>query len=405
MAYQNANVSSDHSPKLLAVIYAFTLPYDITPLVGGFAITTLSAAALIAGLCIFYAAPRTRVKFDSGPTGVLYGLTLWTFLTCLWSVAPSVTFAASMGMAVNIALAILLIPVIHVLWKPMLLAYAIGGLYLSASLIANSDGDSWRRAQFMGADENITAFALAVAVAAAIGIAQMSGARRALVLYMVALLHAAAIAFTGSRTGLLAVAAVFSLAALDAVRRRGLPAASKLLPWALLVSAVLGLTWLLGRGQLSERLSDFSGANFAGDQQRTGILKLYWHNSQDWALIGVGQGADAHFLSSVAGQFRNTHGLVWKTWVELGVVGLALYVVLGGIIVARLFVDTPWRRASLALMAAMLPFWIALGGQSTAIFWFAVAVIVGKPVHSEGGHPTAYQSRTRDRPRTRVTSP
>lgn len=406
IAVQSGRRPSERSRLLagLCFVYAVALPYDIVRLGGSYALPTFVGAILLVMLVHRSVVGEPSSRPQRGiELLVLYVLGVWTTLTCIWSIAQETALASAAGMLINIAITIFLAPVFHTVWRQMFAGYALSALYLSGTLINGEGQESWARAQFYGADENITAFALTVAVACALGLARSARLPLAVTLYGMAAFHSVGVFYTGSRTGLLSLASLFAVAALASLRggERG-HLVRRSIPWLVGGASAFGLMRLLSSGAVSQRLLDFSGASLSGDRARSTIVERYLIYINDWALWGVGQGSDAAFLKSESGTFINSHGLFWKTWIELGVVGLSLYAFLILCIIVKLRSGVPWRTEKFLLLAALVPFAISLGAQSSAIFWFVVCacLAVSEPAKSNDvpmdGHLPNHRQNGRD---------
>ncbi len=161
---------------------------------------------------------------------------------------------------------------------------------------------------------------------------------------------------TESRTALAALLAALALLTLTQIRG---PARIALLGLGLLVAAGLFAT-----DRIDTKL-DFLSHDATGQQidiQTISGRTELWphiveHSIDDVALTGAGPGTDAVFMSQlryegeIAFIAKHTHNIALHTLVTTGVVGLALLVMLLGVLGYRAIVEPhPWRDAMLVLL-------------------------------------------------------
>lgn len=367
-----------------AAIYGLSLPYDIIKLDWGFSPSLPAGLFFLCVLAFYYLQPGVSFGERNGSgRGALFLLAAWTLTTCLWAINMDTALLATFGMALNLLISACALPLILQLWRTMASCFALAASFIAIQLIGGEGQESWKRAQFMGADENITAFVLVVAASSAMALSLRHGAKGRVFWYAAALLFGAGVLYTGSRTGLISFAAVAVATSAVVWRSSNRRGWVKVLPLALVGIGWYAFTRLQESGVISERLLDFSGASLSGDSSRAGIADQFLVYVDSWALTGVGYGVDADFLAAKSGVYLNAHGFFWKTWVELGMVGLVIYLFLFSQMLANAAREGEWQPVRILYLAALLPFLISLGTQWTAVFWFVATLLMAPDEHQK----------------------
>lgn len=408
---ESAVVAGRQRSKLLvrvACLYVLTVPFDLFAIdsLGGRTATVPAALLLLfVWLNDLGASRRTLPSFPAVAFWLLV-YSGWCLTTALWSVNPQATLLNWTSLTLQMIVAYVLADSLRGRWRSALWAYVFGAAVLAVVLLANPlNEERGGRGSVGGADENITAFVLCIGVAAAIYLMlESSGARRPVFAMLLALLIGAGVVYTGSRTGFLSLVGILLIATLlirgrISIGRRALMIAS------------IGPAYLLLRSQglIPERLHTvFADAVAQQDSGRADIVAMYVAHMSEWMMTGIGFGSDADFLFQASGTYRNAHSMFWKTWIELGVVGLVL---LGAVILVLLFQGrrAPTGRVTLLMMSPIVLFAITLGGQTSNSLWFAVALALVIPESDgdnsvdEGRVPRSSREKTSENSTTRAT--
>lgn len=295
-------------------------------------------------------------------------LTVWVACTALWSWNQS---AAPSAIQVTLALTLSAIAIADT-FKDRLIypirALAFGGA-LSAVwlLLAGTTLESVNvevgQVGVGGIDQNIFAFGLSVSLAALAYLIDHDSVRVRLPAIAGFLLIAVALLRAGSRTGLVSLLLVSLVAVLVTAR------SPRALLWPALagLGAVLIFIFLRDAGLIASRLLDFA-ENPVYSDSRDEIIALYRLSQDYWQVKGVGAGADMFYLGAQAGDYRNAHSAFWATWIELGAVGLMIWV----FILARvLMCAARLREWQFFVLAAgpILAFAYSLGPMRSNMMW------------------------------------
>ncbi|MEJ7891204.1 MAG: O-antigen ligase family protein [Solirubrobacteraceae bacterium] len=329
-------------------LFAFVSFIEVLPGFGALSIAKLAGGVLVLSWIAATAAsqrqlPQIASAFP-GFTVVMVLFVAWVAVSLLWAedgalvanslqrFLPNLLLFAIMFSAVRSGRDARLILAAFVLGA--LISTAYGGFIASGDADAAADG----RVSGAGVDPNYLAASLVASLAICVGVIATvrypSSLRFAALLAVLVLM--AALAATASRTGVVALLVATGFAVLTAGRGRRLAA-------SLLVSLLLvGGAVYLAQGapqQVRERLAsiDTSGTG------RTDIWKVATRVIEDNAVIGVGAGnflaVSVHYLFE-SGTLRRsdlivddpkvTHNVFLGLWAELGIIGLALFVMIVG---------------------------------------------------------------------------
>jgi O-Antigen ligase len=363
----------------LTLVYAASLPWDLYPVALG------KSPAAVSGVVLIVAWLFTQLQ-NGGVVpaahhrifALLFVYWLWMLATGLWSYSISATITELSTMTAVLLLALVLSDTLKTCWRAALAWVATSSVPVALSVIARpsnplEDG----RATSVGIDANVTAMSLACGFAICLFFYLRPGrfkAARTLAIAGVTL-TAGAVLHTGSRSGAAALVVTTCLGALLATSKRDLRYAAA----GITVASLIALREVTKAGWVPPRVfhtwADIQGGNDAGRGQ---IWGYYTEHFGDWALRGVGLGSDASYLQSRSGNYYNVHNLLGKTWVELGVVGLTLLLVCLFQVVRRIGA-APTREAVLLLLGPLSVFAWTLGGQSSNIFWFVIALVLVAP--------------------------
>lgn len=381
---------SSRLTTLVALVYVASIPFDIVPVAGGIVpvagarTATPVVGALLLVVWLIDQIPNP-VKIDVPLPAVLllWAYTLWAIFSMFWSIDQAQSVAGLPRILSHLPLTIILCSLLQKIW---LKALAVLGASTTALawivLLQPADIHRAERANFNGIDENVTALVLSVGFAALLHVALKVRGIPVVVTIIAAMITAGAILHTGSRSGAIALAAVLATTIAQGVARSR---PSPRLMVGSLLSLLLGFltfAYLQKSGQVPERIlqmaNDSSGI---ADSGRGSILDLYLGTFDKWYLFGVGYDNDAVYLQRTTGQFWYAHSLLWKTWIELGIPGLAFLGGLGAFLVFH--VKRSVEPGALLKMAGpILVFAYTLGGGETSAFWFVIAFGLARaPVH------------------------
>lgn len=357
--------------RLLACAYIVSVPFDIFQIAGGR--TAQLPIAVLLLVTWFLSGPK-HFPYAKIPLTLLYLLCAWTLATIFWSVDPKTSILASVSLCLQASVFVVLCDVLPHIFERSMVWLTLATTALAAIVFAQpSQANRAGRANVSGVDENITALVLAVGFAVALHLVFTRKGLYAWIWLACSALIAAATVHTGSRTGVVALVATLAIQALV------LPYTSERkdkLFRAFVVAVVGGWTFsalAASSGGAAERVIEvFNQRGAVDDSGRGYILSLYLQWIDEWFFTGVGYGADASFLDLRTAEFFHAHNLLWKTWVELGLLGV---LVVGALLAACAW--NAWRsgeRAGIAVIAApLLPFAYTLGGFQVSAFWLVMA--------------------------------
>lgn len=351
--------------RFVALLYCFSLPFDVFAMVGGRTITFVVALGLVS-IALVERSLAVRPRPMNGRPHLALFLA-WSFVVSLWGVAPDVSMRAAYALSFQIAVLLVLTWVLPGLWRQAVSAYALGASALSLILLTAGAEEFVDRRTIFGADQNLLALALSVGVAAALS--TITGEGRLLVVLgaLLAMVSAVGVVATGSRTGLVALLVAVGIFASRAStsRRR-----ARLLFIAVLAAFAFVYSWQ--HALLPKRISEFvEGGDFSDSSRRAIMSEFFSH--QQWVLPGVGLGADGEFLREQAGVYANAHSLLWGIWIELGVLGLLLFVLIA-VSSAGAALGSALRWEWIMLMAPVGTFALTLNFRESNILWFVLAL-------------------------------
>jgi O-antigen ligase len=400
------DVSRPTSLVFISCIYVATIPFDLFTLVGGRTATLPAAGLLLFAWFADVSKSQRRVRMHGGVAFVLYLYAVWCFCTTLWSADVNGSLVNVTSLVIQILVAFVIADALGDRWKSAVWTLASSSAVLAAVLLARPLDDSrGGRGSIGGADENITAFVLCIGMAAAAHLMLDSpGVRRAVYAALLMAATGAGVIYTGSRTGFLSAVGILLVATLLIKGKISLGRRI-----VMIVGALLAFQFFVSIGLVPERLgSAFNDALDRRDSGRADIVAMYREHFDSWAWIGIGYGADADFLERVTGQFRNAHSMFWKTWIELGLVGLVL---LACVIVAVFKAGrrSPTGGVTILMLVPATLFAITLGNQTSNALWFMVALALVKSPGADPPEQDAQVVGTRrsrnSRPRTGTNRP
>lgn len=386
---------------LLVFAYVASVPFDIFQVAAGRTVQLPIALALVIAWVASKINRREAWRFPRAALIVIYTVVFWCLCTAFWSVAPQKTIVSVVSLALQLVVLIVLCDVIPNLFDRTLSWYALSASVLAVVVLFEPADAAVRggRASVDGVDENITALVLAVGFAVALHLVFRRQGRMTWWWLSLAGVIAAGTVHTGSRTGtvaLLFTLAVQAFVALPDISRRA-TAAIRLAVVAIAGSMYFFVITKWGGGPAERILSLFDTQRPLDDSGRSYIIGLYMRWMDDWFFTGVGYGADAEFLDMRSSEYLHAHSLLWKTWVETGVVGLLLFGALLTIAVSTA-VRSSWRLTIAVLTAPLVPFAVSLGGLQVSAFWLVMAWALSAPqrpdshIRSKRGLPSRYAS-------------
>lgn len=321
---------------------------------------------------------RKRVVRGAGTASLAFVLLImWSLVTAFWSPNPTLAVSQTATTAFLFISALAIADVFRDHFRMVAYGILTGGLIAALLTLQfvepQAELDPYvvsgaARATFAGTDQNLLGFQLTVAVAAGcyILITAKSSAGRLVALLVTASIVAAALR-VGSKTGVVALLVIALVLLLIQARTPkklllGLVAAGG----GLAVYAVLSES-----GLIPLRIIDFLGSPEVIDS-RLDIVDMYMVFRDEWQIGGVGAGNDADFLMGAIGTYVNAHGAHWKIWIELGFVGLVIWVIILGVLVvgASRLAD---RRLVLLSAGPVIAYSWSLGPLNSNTLW----VIIG----------------------------
>lgn len=118
---------------------------------------------------------------------------------------------------------------------------------------------------------------------------------------------------------------------------------------------------------------------------RSLIIDAYRASQPFWLIKGVGVGADAEYLLSTVGTYANAHSAFWKIWVELGLIGLALWALL--LVGLAVRVKGSSDRAFFVLAAVpIILFFMTLGPLNSNVLWVVLGLALGSSPRNGEAH-------------------
>lgn len=351
----------------MALVYLFVTPLETVPL----GIPLVGSPIRVVGLAFIgwwlldMVGDHRRPGY---PRAFLVVLTLfvgWNFLACFWSWAPMdslTTFSVVLLLAVSL---LAVADVLREVREAAAAAIMFGSLVAALPLLfSQADYHRAMRVSYLEIDENILAFHLVVGIAASIYIAisRMRPAYRLGALGIATALFLGVV-LTGSRTGF--GSAVLTAALGAVLASRSAMAVGVCVVGALGASSAYGL--LANAGAVPPRVQYWI-ENPVIDDSRSLIIDQFLALQDYWFWTGVGPGVDLYFLRDMAGLMRNAHSGFWVTWIELGLIGLAI-----GSALLVMLMRYAWQAPARGLLVLSLPavvgFMYTLGPTQSNVLW------------------------------------
>ena len=373
--------------NIALLAYVAVIPWELVSTPLGTPVQVFGLLFLATWL-IAWAAGAVSARVPPAATLSFMALLVWTLATTLWSVSASVSLVASVSRALLVlaAVAATAAPADAIPRIAQVLAGSTAVMALRVFGAAPTRG--YDRLTFDGVDQNALAFNLCIGLACAVFLLVTSVRKSILAINgAVSVVIAGAVILTGSRTGLGSLAGIMAIAVVLAIRR-GRYTLALALPF---VGAVVWW-FVVQSGRTPKRLLAFVESPVVTDS-RARIIDQYQVFQSHWELWGIGAGADADFLSNMTGIYKNAHSGFWKTWIELGLIGLVIFVVL---LACWLWCtrSSPARLLVWVSLGAVVPFMYTLGPLNANALWLLIGLgfiplAERSPDSIDAGPPTA----------------
>lgn len=260
------------------------------------------------------------------------GLAIASFV---FSIYKSSTVANGLYVLVVLLTTMLILRVTRTVWdiEKLLLGVAAAGVSLSVGLVLNYHGG---RASINGNfDPNDIAYALDTILPLVLALRQHRLRRARLLMSTLAVVIVLAILLTGSRGGAIGLCVVIAAATAFPVNRERSGALKKFsIRRTLIRCAILVLTVSLAWGYLpaetQQRMATLVNLSddYNADPTENGSRLLIWKQDLGMVLkrpIGYGLGSAELVDGLAGGQYRNAHNSLVQAVVELGALGLLIY--------------------------------------------------------------------------------
>jgi len=367
--------------------FVFVLPWDEfmqLPLLGS--IPHL-VGVVASGVGVLYILARRRFRPLSGFHVLAMLFVLWAGLSAFWSIDPNATRAR---FVTYLQLAVLVWLIWEIGWSPdrlraLLQAYVLGACVAAAAIGYNyvSGISYWvDRSRFAGLNNDPNELGLTLALGLPIAwylSLSQPGRRLAWGWQLYVPVGAAAILLTASRGAF--VAALVALAiipwALGHLRLR-----TKAVVYAFAVAWLVLASWIVPSAPL-ERLAgtraDIAGGYFGG---RGTIWRAGLQLVRQRPIAGVGAGGFGEAIAPINGGYiQASHDAYLSILVELGIVGLALFLAMMTAALTPLRrLPTLQRRFSIVLLATLAVGSLSLTWESRKQLWFVLGVLAAQRI-------------------------
>jgi hypothetical protein len=296
-----------------------------------------------------------RIRSSRIPRGALTFLGL-AIVSFVFSIYKSATLSNSLYILILILTIMLVLRVTQTLRdvEKLLLGFAAAGVSLSVGLVLNYHGGrAFINDNF---DPNDIAYALDTILPVVLALRQRKSRSGWLVMNALAFVTVLAILLTGSRGGAIGLCVVIAAATAFPLSRDGSGALKKfsirrtLVRCAILVLMV-AVSWGYLPADTQQRMATLVnlGSDYNANSTENGSRLLIWQ--QDIGMvwkrpIGYGLGTAERVNGLTGGQYRTAHNSFVETLVELGVLGLLIYI--------RVLYTT-WRELGRIIVVAQYP--------------------------------------------------
>ncbi|MFD2080542.1 O-antigen ligase family protein [Actinopolymorpha cephalotaxi] len=358
--------------RTATLLYIASVPFDVLPVLDGHTVSPFFAVLLVVAWVVDHWSRATRACLRKGVQAWAYAAVVWLTATLAWTADPVASRRAWLGVVTLLAVTVVLIDVlVGVLFHRALQVASLSSAVLAtALLLAPADPNRADRASVDGVNEMGLAYVVAFGAACAAYLVVRESRYLHVVTFVLcfgAALH------VGSRTGALAVLAVAVLAAFP--QRSGARPGTAARHVALVTGGALLVTLALrALGAIPDRVYGSIADMVAGDPDRQRISEFYFAYIDDWIWRGVGPGSDASFLVQRTGTYLNSHNLLWRVWIETGIVGVALLAAVT-ICAAVRVVRSDRRLLVIMIGIPSLLFAVTFGSYLHATLWLSGAII------------------------------
>lgn len=368
-----------------ALAFAFTLPWErgvVVPGVGSLGRLVGLAALSVTMLMLF---DGTSVRFRRPPIflALAGGFTVWALASVWWSVAPDATLDRAVTYAQLLAMS-------WVLWqvsndqsrsRSLLQAYVLGGYVMVVGLVAAyiaSSADGFVRYAAFAENQNYLAQRLVLGLPMAWYLTQKSNnrvLRWVNALFIPACLLAVGLSASRGAFVMAAVALLvvpMTLRHMPQVRRVGL-----VLVMVVGFVTVLSLAPVENVTRLAETPDAIATFDFTRRERIWQVgLEAYLAPSASWA-VGMGAGTFGAVVAPTFGGPVSSHNAYVSVLVELGPIGLALFLAMIVVPMIPVLKQPPLERwGHLSLWAALLVAMMSSNWDYERVTWFVLTVIV-----------------------------
>jgi O-antigen ligase len=328
-----------------------SIPIEDSFMYGPLSLSRLSAIAAFVPAAI-NAVERRRLLVDRPVLLVLLGFLAWVDVGLFWTYDAGLTRTYLLTMTQLILLVLIIWQNVTTpqRWRTALVAASVGGLVGSILSLLDSVSAHGGTPRYSIGDPNDFGISMAIVLVMTVYLAVTSNWWGRAAFSVIAVLDVIAISRTASRTA--AIAVILSVAIMLFTRRNLRPGRLIALA-ALAAGAVVGVRSLTTDAAIGRIQGTVTALNGGDLDNRTYIWQLAWRYWTQQPLGGIG-GGTFRDRSAIDGGGKVVHSVFIGLLVETGAVGLALFLVLAGVVCAR-----------------VLP----SGGQSVARYLLAVCVV------------------------------
>lgn len=370
-------------------LFVFAIPWErsvVIPGLGG-AGSLLGLVAIFLGFLSIFGRGRLGLRAPSVFLVVMGGFVLWSAASIFWSLDPG----RAIGRTITY---VQLLVVVWLIWQlcnsherhlALIQAYVLGAyVSLVSVLISFALGSPLEAERYSGLDSNPNWLAIAIAIGIPMAW-HLSTLRRADLRFWLNLayvpLAVLAIGLTASRGGFLASLVALSLIPLT---YGGLVVWRKVFLFALLAGALYGAFTLLPEANI-QRLAETSSEISEGDlTSRRFIWEAGLSAFDERPLRGFGSGNFPEVIEGTLGYAKSPHNAFVSVLVELGLIGVALFVSLLLLAVAPMLSSAPHRAFYVVLWLTLLVGMLPANWEYHKATWFVVALLTTHRAYTFG---------------------
>lgn len=314
----------------LFILFVFTIPWENLYQIDGLGTFSRVIGLWAALFGVFYIISIRRVTINR-PIYWAFCFLIWCSLSFFWSIDQERSISRIATYVQLFVLAFIFINLVHLnnsFFEKALDAYLLGSWIAGAETIRQfmvGNEIAYMRFAADGFDPNDLSIYLALAVPLAIRRGQITlGYLKKALAYSYLPFSVFCIGLTASRTGFLAIILVFTLYAYFLIKKTSI---LNSLIWLLLFVTLLGYSVSFVPDDVLARFFTLGDEVSGGTlNNRTIIWGLGVDNFFNNPLTGVGAGAFGVSVSSSYGEIASPHNVFLSFSVELGIVGLFLWV-------------------------------------------------------------------------------